>query len=243
MSKGFSRRDFLADSSLMAFGAMIVPRHVLGATPQRQAPSDTLNFACVGFGGMGMNNASELVNAGENLVAICDVDTAFVERQLAGRLRPNQEGVVSPAAIRLRDAYTKAAKYADFREMLDKQKDIEAVIIATPDHMHAAIAVAAMRAGKHVYVQKPLAYSVHETRLLARVAAETKVATQMGNQGHSREGTRRINDWINAGVIGAVREVHIWTDRPQRYWAQGIPGPTNIPVPQASAPAAAAATG
>jgi len=232
MSSGINRRDFVVDSTKLALGAMIIPRHVLGATPHRRAPSDTLNFAIVGFGGMGMNNTQELVDAGENLVAICDIDMAYVERQLAGKLRPNREGVVSPSAIKLKDAYTKAAKYADFREMLDKQKDIEAVIIATPDHLHATVAVAAMKAGKHVYVQKPLTYSVYEARLLSRVAAETKVATQMGNQGHSREGTRRIHDWINAGVIGKVREVHIWTDRPQRYWAQGIPGPTNIPVPQ-----------
>lgn len=240
MSSHFSRRDFVTDAAKLALGAMIVPRHVLGATPFHRAPSDTLNFACVGIGGMGMNNVSELVDAGENLVAVCDVDPAYVERQLAGRLRPNRDGVVSPSAIKLRDAYTKAAKYADFREMLDKQKDIEAVIIATPDHLHATVAVAAMRAGKHVYVQKPLTYSVYEARLLARVAAETKVATQMGNQGHSREGTRRIHDWINAGIIGKVREVHVWTDRPQRYWAQGIPGPTQIPAPQPNAAPAAA---
>ena len=182
MSSGINRRDFVVDSTKLALGAMIVPRHVLGATPHRRAPSDTLNFAIVGFGGMGMNNTQELVDAGENLVAICDIDMAYVERQLAGKLRPNREGVVSPSAIKLKDAYTKAAKYADFREMLDKQKDIEAVIIATPDHLHATVAVAAMKAGKHVYVQKPLTYSVYEARLLSRVAAETKVATQMGNQ-------------------------------------------------------------
>ena len=203
----FTRRDFVADSAKLALGAMIIPRHVFGATPTRRAPSDTLNFAVVGFGGMGMNNVAELVEAGENLVAVCDIDMAFVERQLAGRLRPNRDtGVVSPGAIKLRDAYQKAAKYGDFREMLDKQKDIEAVIIATPDHLHAPVAVAAMKAGKHVYVQKPLTYSVYEARLLARVATEAKVVTQMGNQGHSREGSRRIHDWINAGVIGAVRE-------------------------------------
>ncbi|CAG1772188.1 partial Inositol 2-dehydrogenase, partial [uncultured bacterium] len=185
MSSHFTRRDFVADSTKLALGAMIVPRHVLGATPLRRAPSDTLNFAVVGFGGMGMSNAEELVNAGENLVAVCDVDPGYVERQLAGRVRPNREGVVSQAALKLRDAWTKAAKYADFREMLDKQRDIEAIVIATPDHLHAPVAVAAMRAGKHVYVQKPLTYSVYEARLLARVAGETKVATQMGNQGHS----------------------------------------------------------
>jgi predicted dehydrogenase len=242
MSIRRSRRDFVSDSAKLALGAMIIPRHVLGATPTRRAPSDTLNFACVGFGGMGMSNVAELVDAGENLVAVCDVDSAYVERQLAGRLRP-RDGVVSPSAIKLRDAYVKSAKYADFREMLDKQRDIQAVIIATPDHLHAPIAVAAMKAGKHVYVQKPLTYSVYESRLLARLAGETRVATQMGNQGHSREGTRRIHDWINAGVIGPVREVHIWTDRPQRYWAQGIPGPTNIPAPQTTPAAAAPATG
>ncbi|HEX9563541.1 MAG TPA: Gfo/Idh/MocA family oxidoreductase [Gemmatimonadaceae bacterium] len=227
-----SRRDFVTDSARLALGAMIIPRHVIGATPFRRAPSDTLNFAVVGFGGMGMNNVSELLQAGENLVAVCDIDPAYCERQLAGRLRPNREGVVSQNSIRLNEAYTKAARYTDFREMLERQRDIDAVIIATPDHLHAPVAVAAMRAGKHVYVQKPLTYSVYEARLLARVAAETKVATQMGNQGHSREGTRRINDWIKAGVIGPVREVHIWTDRPQRYWAQGIPGPTQIPGTQ-----------
>jgi predicted dehydrogenase len=103
------------------------------------------------------------------------------------------------------------------------------VVIATPDHTHAVIAHAAMRAGKHVYLQKPLTYSVYESRLLARAARGMKVVTQMGNQGHSMEGTRRINEIIAAGVIGPVREVHVWTDRPQRYWAQGIPRPVRAP--------------
>lgn len=232
-----TRRDFVADSAKLAFGAMIIPRHVLGATPARRAPSDTLNFACVGFGGMGSNNVAQLVDAGENLVAVCDIDPGYCERQLAGKLRPNRDGVVNPSAIKLNEAYQKAAKYTDFRQMLERQRDIDAIIIATPDHLHAPVAVAAMRAGKHVYVQKPLTYSVYEARLLARVAAETKVATQMGNQGHSREGTRRIQDWIKAGVIGPVREVHVWTDRPQRYWAQGIPGPTQIPANPPNPPA------
>ena len=239
--KNVSRRDFVADSARLAAGAMIVPRHILGG-PGFRAPSDTLNFASVGIGGMGMNNASELVNAGENLVAVCDVDYGYVERQLAGRLRPNREGVVSPAAVKFKDAYTKATKYSDFREMLEKQRDIDAVVIATPDHLHAIIALTAMKAGKHVYVQKPLTYSVLEARTLAKVAAETKVATQMGNQGHSREGTRRIKELIASGVIGPVREVHVFTDRPQRYWAQGIPGPTQIAQLQPPAPQPAPAS-
>jgi hypothetical protein len=121
--------------------------------------------------------------------------------------------------------------------MLDKQKDIDAVMIATPDHMHATIALAAMSLGKHVYVQKPLAYSVYETRLLAKAAAANpKIVTQMGNQGHSMEGSRRINEIVASGVLGKIHEVHVWTDRPVRYWAQGIPRPRN-----AAAAAAAAA--
>lgn len=231
-----TRRDFVADSARLAMGAMIVPRHVLGGAGHR-APSDTLNFACVGIGGMGMQNAGALINAGENLVAVCDVDFGYVERALAGRLRPGRDGNVNPDAIKLRDAYTKAAKYADFREMLERQRDIDAVVIATPDHLHAIIAIAAMKAGKHVYVQKPLTYSVHEARALSRVAAETGVATQMGNQGHSMEGTRRLNEIVASGILGPIREVHVWTDRPQRYWAQGIPGPAQIPSLQPPAPA------
>jgi predicted dehydrogenase len=227
-----SRRDFVADTAKLAFGAMIVPRHVLGG-PGYRAPSATLNVACIGIGGMGFENMTQLVKGGENIVAVCDVDYAFVERQLAGRLRP-RDGKVNPDALKLEEAYKKAKKYTDFREMLDKERGIDAVVIATPDHLHAIIAEAAMRAKKHVYVQKPLTYSVYESRLLAKTAKETGVVTQMGNQGHSREGTRRIHEWINAGVIGPVREVHIWTDRPQRYWAQGIPGPAQIAALQES---------
>jgi len=221
--KRYSRRDFLEDSAKAALGAMIVPRFVLGGkgyTP----PSRKLDVAFVGIGGMGMENMSQFLD--ENIVAVCDVDYGYVERQLADRLRPERgTTTVDPRSLRLKDAYTKARKYSDFRKMLEKEEGVDAVVIAPPDHTHAQVAVAAMRAGKHVYVQKPLTYSVYEARLLARTARETKRVTQMGNQGHSREGTRRIVELVAAGVIGPVREVHIWTDRPQRYWAQGIPRP------------------
>ena len=126
----------------------------------------------------------------------------------------------TPETLAFRDKYQKATKYVDFREMLAKQRDLDAVIIATPDHMHATVAAAAMRAGKHVYCQKPLTFSVYESRLLKRLAKEKKVVTQMGNQGHSGDGTRRVVEWVRAGVIGPVREVHIYTDRP--FWAQGF---------------------
>ena len=232
-SSSISRRTFVRDSgraaAALAIAPMIVPRHVLGGIGYRP-PSRTLNVAFVGIGGMGMSNMNVLVQAGENIVAVCDADFPYVERSLAGRLRPPQgQTSSSPESLRLKAAYEKAAKYEDFRVMLERQKDIDAVVIATPDHTHGVIAAAAMKAGKHVYVQKPLTYSVFEARLLSRTARDTKVVTQMGNQGHSMEGTRRINEIIAAGVIGSVREVHVWTDRPQRYWAQGIPRPALVP--------------
>jgi predicted dehydrogenase len=264
-----TRREFVVGSAKVALGAaiapMIVPRHVLGRG--FQAPSDTLNVALVGIGGMGMSNMNALTS--QNIVAVCDVDYPYVERSLASRLRvrppanppagltaeqarawlderAKQDADAHADAERVQQAYVKAAKYADYREMLDTRKDIDAVVVATPDHMHAHIANHAMHAGKHVYVQKPLTYSIHEARTLARTARETKVVTQMGNQGHSLEGTRRINELIAAGVIGPVRSVHVWTDRPQRFWAQGIPrpgtettapgGPPRAAVPVASTP-------
>ncbi len=228
----YTRRDFVGNSAKLAMGAMILPRWVLGG-PGYVPPSARLNIACVGIGGMGMSNMAEVLS--ENIVAVCDVDTAYVEKSLEGRLRPRQ-GEPTQKNVQLGEAYTKAAKYSDFRQMLEKQRDIDAVMIATPDHLHATIALAAMQMGKHVYVQKPLAYSVHETRLLAKSAIANKVATQMGNQGHSREGSHRIMEIVNSGVLGPIREVHVWTDRPVRYWAQGIPRPV-APAAGANPPA------
>jgi predicted dehydrogenase len=122
----------------------------------------------------------------------------------------------------------KVAKYRDYREMLAKQKDIDAIVVATPDHMHAVIASNAMDLGKHVYVQKPMCWSVHEARHLAKKAQEKKVVTQMGNQGHSQDDARRGQDYLAAGAIGEIREVHVWTNRPLAFWPQGIPRPAAI---------------
>ncbi|HEX7023945.1 MAG TPA: Gfo/Idh/MocA family oxidoreductase [Gemmatimonadales bacterium] len=227
-----TRRQFVQETGSLAFGATVVKRHVIGG-PGYRAPSDTLNVAIVGAGGMGMSNAEAL--GAHNIVAVCDVDFGYVERSLSGRGK-DREGKPRPEGIRLQEQFGKATRYADFREMLDRQKDIEGVVVATPDHAHAVIANAAMLAGKHVYVQKPLTYSVHEARVLAATAKRTGVVTQMGNQGHSSDDARLINEWIQAGVIGPVREVHVWTNRP--IWPQGIPRPALPPAPAPGAPPA-----
>jgi len=225
-----SRREFVSNTSRLAMGAMIVPPHVLGGRHGRP-PSDTLNVAVVGAGGMGGENAQAL--GSENIVAVCDVDFGYVARKVEERTKDG-EGNPREEGLRWKEQFEKAARYADFRVMLERQKDIDAVVVATPDHLHAVIAKAAMEAGKHVYVQKPLAYSVHEARLLRRVAAETGAVTQMGNQGHSSDDARLINEWVQAGVIGNVREVHVWTNRP--IWAQGLlrpQSPPAVPIPAA----------
>src|ERR1039458_8330395 len=236
-----SRRDFVADSAKITLGTliaspgfpMIVPRHVLGG-PGYQAPSDTLNFAVVGFGGMGSGNAEELAKT-ENLVAVCDVDLSFSERNVSDKTR-NQRGEPRPEGVRLQEQFSMAKKYTDWREMLEKQKDIDGIVVATPDHNHAVAAPAAMKMGRHVYVQKPLCYSVHEARVLRDLALSSpRVVTQMGNQGHSSVGARLINEWIQAGVIGPVHEVHVWTNRPVGYWPQGVPRPLSAAATQTAA--------
>ena len=241
------RREFIKTAAVTAAGLTIVPRHVLAGSGQ-PAPSDRLNIAGVGVGGMGRANLINL--SSQNIVALCDVDWGFAgeaferlgediaqsEKRLAGAGAPEVRQRVTPemkqrmtdqitGMRRLQEQVPKATRYSDFREMLDKQKDIDAVMVATPDHVHALIAMAAMDLGKHVYVQKPLTWSVHEARQLAKKAAATKVATQMGNQGHSSDAARLVNELVWAGAIGDVREVHVWTNRPLAYWPQGVPRP------------------
>ena len=219
-----TRRDFVSTSSKLALGGMIVPRHVLGG-PGYQAPSDTLNVAMVGAGGMGASNAQEL--GSENIVAVCDLDHELVAKKVLEEMTDG-DGDPREKGHRWAEQYERAVKYTNFEEMLDQQTDIDAVVIATPDHTHAVIASAAMRAGKHVYVQKPLTWSVHEARALQELASSTGVVTQMGNQGHSSDEARLINEWVRAGVIGNVREVHVWTNRP--IWGQGLLRPAPMPA-------------
>jgi predicted dehydrogenase len=204
--KKISRRDFMGAASAAVAAFTIVPRHVLGGTGNKP-PSEKLNIAGVGSGGMGASNINACSDIGENIVALCDVDDDRAKDTF--------------------NRYPKARKWKDFRKMLDEQKDIDAVIVATPDHTHAVAAMYAMRRGKHVYVQKPMTHTVYEARMLTEAARKYKVATQMGNQGHSGDGVRLICEWIWDGAIGPVREVNAWTNRP--IWPQGIDRPSDTP--------------
>ena len=194
-----------------AAGLTIVPRHVLGAG--FQAPSDTVNVGRrrLREHGMGTNNLLNVAKT-DNIVALCDCDESAAAKAARVQRRTTL------------DKFPKATDYKDFRVMLEKQKDIDAVLVATPDHTHAVIAMAAMQLGKHVYVQKPLTRTISEARALTEAARKYKVVTQMGNQGHSEEGLRLMQEWFEAGAIGQVREVHCWTNRP--IWPQGMPRPT-----------------
>src|SRR5436305_13133292 len=210
-SRGHTRRDFFAKTCLAYAGIMVVPAHVLGRSGQKP-PSEKLNIAGVGIGGQGAQDLQQL--SGENIVALCDVDSAYAGHSFK--------------------KYPNAKVYTDFRKMLEQQKDIEAVMVATPDHLHAFVSMAAIKMGKHVYCEKPLTHSVWEARQIAQAAREHKVATQMGNQGQASEDTRRLCEFILDGAIGPVREVHIWTDRPSNglfneYWPQGVARPTDTP--------------
>jgi predicted dehydrogenase len=199
-----SRRDFLKNTSLAAAGFFIVPRHVLGRG--YIAPSDKLNIAGIGAGGKGTSDLEEFAKSPKvNIVAMCDVD----DRQ----------------AVKSRKNFPNAKYYRDFREMLDKEKNnIDACSVSTPDNTHAVAALSAMQLGKHVYVQKPLTHDIFEARTLTEAAKKYKVVTQMGNQGGSGDGVRKMKEMVDAGLIGSVHTVHCWTNRP--VWPQGIPTPS-----------------
>lgn len=213
-SKNITRREFMGRTAIAAAGLMIVPRHVLGG-PGYQAPSDTLNIGCVGVWGKGASDIAAVST--ENIVAVCDVDDVMMAKFLR-----NEENTPEQQA-----KYDQANKYQDFREMLDKEKSLDAITVTTPDHTHAVIALMAIKMGKHVFVQKPLTHTIKEARLLAQEAKKANIVSQMGNQGHSKEGARLICEWIWDGAIGSVEEVHVWTNRP--IWPQGIDAPKEIP--------------
>jgi predicted dehydrogenase len=189
--QSITRRDFMG----AAVALTVVSRHALGG-PGQKPPSEKLNIAGIGFGGMGAHNLGQVQS--ENIVALCDVDHAY--------------------AAHVFKKHPQAKIHTDFRKMLDEQKEIDAVVVATPDHTHAVISMAAIKAGKHVYCQKPLTHDVCEARMLAEAARKAKVATQMGIQGHSGEGARLICEWIWDGAIGEVREVDAWCSLSYYPW-------------------------
>jgi len=194
-----SRRSFIKQSAIVS-SFFIVPRNVLGGVGYI-SPSDQLNLAAIGSGGKG---ASDIRNASvkgrENVVALCDVD-------FGGSAKESVK------------AFPKAKLYADYREMLDKEKDIDAVTISTPDHVHGPAASYAMQRGKHVYVQKPLTHNIREARILTEMARSRKIVTQMGNQGGSNPLLGMVQGWIDSGKLGKISKVQVWSNRP--VWPQG----------------------
>ena len=206
-----TRRKFLSTAVAAAATVTIVPSYCLGKTSKRLAPSDTLYFAKVGCGGMGSSDFRSVISAGALPSVLCDVDSQ------------RASGVVN------HEASAGLKLYSDYRKMFDEQADnFDAVIVSTPDHMHAPISLAAMQLGKHVYCQKPLARTIKECYAMRDAAKKYGVITQMGNQGHSGGGLESTIECIKSGVIGTVREVHVWTDRAQRWWPQG----DNVSLPK-----------
>ncbi|MGC8830308.1 MAG: Gfo/Idh/MocA family protein [Verrucomicrobiia bacterium] len=210
-----SRRQFVKGVAAAAAAFQVVPGAVLGLNGAT-SPNEKLNIAGIGIGGQGRSDLNNMNT--ENIVALCDVDWSYA----AGTFKQ----------------YPNAKKYKDYRKMLDEQKDIDAVVVATPDHHHFFASMCAIQHGKHVYCEKPLTHSVWEARELAKAARDKKVATQMGNQGQASEETRRLCEFVWDGAIGNVYEAHIWTDRPsnglfKEYWPQGVDRPKDTPpVPE-----------
>ena len=254
ISNAVTRRDFIGKSAVAAVGFTMVPRHVLGGIGYT-SPSDMVNVAGIGLGNQGgsdiqniatpdvpikrrtelpglkfyrypgitppktemraSDDPNQMGDAGgafkhANIYALCDVDSEYAGHIFAG--------------------YPKAKKYDDFRKMIDEEKELDAVVIGTPDHTHAVIATYAMNAGKHVFIEKPMAKTIHEVRFLKELAKKTGLVTQMGNQGHNNEGTLATVEWIQSGAIGNVKEVHMWSNRP--VWDQGpLNRPAGVEVP------------
>ncbi len=197
MSRGWDRRRFLQTSSLAGFGLWTSRGR---AFAQGRSPNERLRFACIGVGGKGGGDTDQVAELGD-VVALCDIDSQ--------RLGTKAEALPG------------AKTFRDFRTMLDEMASkVDAVVVSTPDHTHAPAALMAMRLGKHVYCQKPLAHTAYEARLMRETAARMGVATQMGNQGTSDPGFRSGLDLIRSGVVGPIREVHVWTNRPFKYWKQ-----------------------
>ncbi len=195
-----NRRQFLRGASAGAAAFHIVPISGLQAA-QRNSPNEKVQFAGIGIGSQGGSDVDAVVGEGQNLVALCDVDDNYAAKKFA--------------------QYPRAKRFKDYRVMFDKMdREIEAVTIGTPDHTHAVIALEAMKRGKHVYCEKPLAHSIHEVRALMAAATQYGVATQLGNQGHSSGSIRRLCEWVWAGAVGKVHTVHAACDAFKEVYCQ-----------------------
>jgi predicted dehydrogenase len=206
-----NRRQFLRATAFTGTAFMVLPASVVGLRAGT-SPNEKLNVAGIGIGGQGASDLSNMES--ENIVALCDVDQNH--------------------AAHVFKKYPQAKQFTDYRKMLEEMKEIDGVVIATPDHLHAFVAMEAIRHGKNVYCEKPLTHSVWEARQLAKAAREAKVVTQMGNQGQASRETRHLCELVWSGVIGKVHEAHIWTDRPSNglfneYWPQGVSRPKDTP--------------
>jgi len=211
---------------LKAMSAGVTFSALPGILKAQQAPAANvaganrkLNIAVIGFGGMGGSNLNSVANKGHTIFALCDVDPKHVKGT--------------------REKYPQAKFYVDYREMLAQEKNIDGVVIATPDHTHAVIAAAAMKAGKHAFVQKPLCHDVFECRELMRIAKEKKVVTQMGIQGHAGPGHYLIREWVAAGAIGEITSIDSWCDLSyypwgHAYWSScvGAKPKEKMPLPE-----------
>ncbi len=204
-----SRRDFVKTAAMGMAAFTIVPRHVLGKG--FIAPSDTLYIASVGVAGKGESDIDGFFKSGKAKIAfLCDVDQDW--------------------AAKTYNKYPDAKRYVDWRELFDKEsKNFDAVSVSTPDHTHAVIGSAAITLGKHIWIQKPLTHDIYEARMLASLTKKYKVVSQMGNQGASNDGTRKLKEWFEAGLIGDIEQVHVWTNRP--IWPQGLKWPTKTGTP------------
>ena len=212
MTRRTHRRQFLKETAAAGLGFWVAGGVAL---TESRAANEQVNIACIGVGGKGDSDSSHAGEVG-NIVAICDVD----ENNLANKAKQ----------------FPKAKTYHDYRKMLEEMaKSIDAVTVSTPDHHHATAAIMAMKMGKHVYCQKPLTHTVYEARQMHLASEKMKVVTQMGNQGSAADGLRLAVQEIQAGVIGKVAEVHVWTNRPAQYWKQSpdiVSRPKEMPVPK-----------
>ena len=225
-----TRRQFIKTAATAVTAFTIVPRHVLGG-PRFVAPSEKVNVALVGAGGRGLQNLQALLALADvQVIAVADPAESFSLEDFYYKGSGGRK--VAKAAIEKHYAAKtpnfRCTEHEDFRVLLEKEKAVDAVLCATPDHLHAYVSVTAMRNGKHIYCEKPLTHNLWEARTVARIARETGLATQMGNQGHSTVGIRETVEHLRAGTIGAVREVHAWV--PAKRWNPALTGkPTETP--------------